>query len=291
MNREEIEVTDLNLENVENPEPNESKKKIDVRRVSLIAIGAICIGIALYGLYGIYKDYKTSDDVYEKAVEEFVQIKVPVDGEEGTEAPQGPWYEIATVDIEGLQAKYSDVVGWILFEDGSISYPVVQGVDNDQYLHTTYDGKEAKAGSIFLESTHSSDFSNTHTIIYGHNMRNLSMFGRLKYYRTKEGYYEGREYIQIFREDEILRYQIFSYQEVPIDSFVYQEYFTSARELSDRLLQRSLVNPGLEIEDDDRIITLSTCTGDDDHRFVVSAVLIETYNLTENALVEEEIKE
>ena len=295
MSNEEIKVTDLNVEEEagEVGENNSSKKPKNIVSILLILVGVLCVGIALYGLYGIYNDYKEADDIYSEAEEEFVQIHIP-EAEQSTEidgtevvVPKGPWYELATVDLKGLQKKYSDIVGWILFEDGLISYPVMQADNNDKYLYTTYNGKESKSGSIFMETTHSGDFSDTHTIIYGHNMKNLSMFGRLKHYKTKAGYYNGHEYFQIFRGDEILRYQIFSYQDVPIDSFVYQEYFTSAKELSNRLLKTSYINPGLKIEDDDKIITLSTCTADDDHRFVVSAVLIEKYSLTEKTLIED----
>ena len=291
MSNEEIKVTDLNTEEeVETVQTEETPKKKNIMSMVLICIGVLCIGVALYGLYGIYRDYKEADDIYQEAEEEFVHINLPTfdptdteDGEEYT----GPWYERVSVDIAGLQKKYPNVVGWIYFEDGLISYPVMQTDDNETYLHTTYDGRESKSGSIFVEASHSGDFSDTHTIIYGHNMKNLSMFGRLKHYKTQAGYYDGHEYFQIFCGDEILRYQIFSYQDVPIDSFVYQEYFTSAKELSNRLLKSSYINPGLEIEKNDKIITLSTCTADDEHRFVVSAVLVEKYSVSEQKLIED----
>ena len=266
----------------------EKKKKFNVMSWILTLVGVICIGVSVYGLYGIYKEYKTAIDRYAKLEEEFVQVYNSSDGNSLAEEDlQIPWYQLISVDLEGLQKKYPDIVGWIFFEDGLISYPVMQADDNDKYLYTTYDGKESKSGSIFMETTHSADFSDTHTIIYGHNMKNLSMFGRLKYYKTKSEYYDEHQYFQIFCGDEILRYQIFAYQEVGIDSFVYRESFTSARVLSNRLLANSMVNSGLNIEDDDKVITLSTCTVDDDHRFVVSAVLIEKYSLTDNVLIED----
>lgn len=263
--------------------------KNKIMRIFLMAIGGICIAVALYGLYGIYKDYKEADDIYNDVTDEFVEIHKPEDTTEidGTETVvKGPWYELASVNLSSLQKKNSDIVGWIFFEDGLISYPVLHTTDNETYLYKTYNGKESKAGSIFVEATHSGDFSDTHTIIYGHNMKNLSMFGRLKHYKTKAGYYDSHAYFQIFCGDEILRYQIFSYQDVSVESFVYQEYFTNAKELANRLLKTSYVNPGLDIEADDKIITLSTCTADDAHRLVVSAVLVEKYSITDKALIE-----
>lgn len=256
--------------------------KKDMKSVLLFFLGVVCIGISFCGLYGVYKDYKKAKDIYDDAQEEYVTIHAPVDttaGKNNTEEnlSKGPWYEMITVDITGLQKRYPDVVGWIFFEDGLISYPVMQAEDNETYLHTTYNGRPSKSGSIFMGANDSDDFSDTHTLIYGHNMKNLSMFGRLKHYKTKPGYDKEHAYFQIVRENEILRYQIFSYQDVAIDSFVYQENNLSAKELSNLLLKGSKVNPELNIEEDDKIITLSTCTADDNHRFVVSAVLIDKY--------------
>lgn len=276
-------------------------KKVNVMSLILILIGVVCIGVAGYGLFGIYMDYKVGDDIYNEAEDEYVQIHIPVEEPETdaegvlvteeleteSEEPKGPWYEMATVNVEGLQNKYSDVVGWMFFEDGLISYPVMHSYSNDTYLYTAYNGKESKGGSIFMEATDSGDFSDTHTIIYGHNMKNLSMFGRLKYYRQTNKYYYNHQYFQIFLKDEILRYQIFAYQEVPVDSFVYTENYSSAKELGNRLLENSIVKPGISIPEDGKIITLSTCTADDDHRFVVSAVLVERYSLTDKNLIEE----
>ena len=70
-----------------------------------------------------------------------------------------------------------DVVGWIYFENDDLSYPVLYSGDNDKYLRTTIDGSDATAGAIFIEGGNSPDFQDQNTIVYGHNMRNLSMFG------------------------------------------------------------------------------------------------------------------
>lgn len=278
-----------------NIEKNE--EKIGIMSIVFVLIGVICIGAAGFGLYGIYKDYKVGTDIYNQAEEEFVQIHTPVvepdkDVEpdesetmgtesEETEGTNGPWYEMATVDVEGLQNRYPDVVGWLFFEDGLISYPIMHSFSNNTYLYTAYNGTESIGGSIFVEATNSGDFSDTHTIIYGHNMKNLSMFGRLKYYRWDNGYYNDHQYFQVFRNNEILRYRIFAYQEVSVESFVYSGNFASAKEWGNNLLKNSIVKPDVAIPQDGKIVTLSTCTGDDDHRFVVSAVLVERYSLLE----------
>ena len=293
----ETEASETEVSETEAPQ----KKKNNIVSTLLILVGLICMVVSICGLYGIYREYKEAADIYKEAENKYVQkyeqeneALTEIDTEFATEelgteieVPKVPWYQLATVDLKALQQDYAEIVGWIFFEDGLISYPVMQAEDNDKYLHTTYNGKESKSGSIYVDATNSGDFSDTHTIIYGHNMKNLSMFGRLKHYKTQAGYYFGHEYFQIFCGDEILRYQIFAYRDVEVGSSVYEETYTSARLLSYELLRASYVNPKLDIEDDDKIITLSTCTADEEHRFIVSAVLVERYNVVDGTLTVE----
>lgn len=304
MNEKEFKVTN-SMEDVEDfNEPSEAsanpqKGKFNFVSVLLILVGVICIGVSVWGIGGIIMEYQKAANKYDDIENEFVtsngNTNAVVPSTENTEVVIGTeidqnqemvvvpvaWYEMISVDLAGMQKKYPDIKGWIFFENEDISYPVVKGASNDTYLRATYDGKKATAGSIFIGEPHSSNFNDTHTILYGHNMRNLSMFGKLKYYRTQKGYYETHQYFQIFRDNEVRRYQIFAYQEVPTDSFVYTQTFNSGRTLANRLLADSLIKPDITIKDSDKIITLSTCTTDDDERFVVSAVLVDTYTFEE----------
>lgn len=310
MSKIDLEVTDLNQEEPVEEEivvekTPKKRRKQDLISFILVGIGVICIGVALYGLYGIYKEYKKGQDIYNQVAEEFVQENLQGNGdlnniknEEATEneadsqiveptIPQGPWYEMISVDLEGLQSKYDEVVGWLFFENEDINYPIMHSeVDNEKYLTTAYNGAHSNVGSIYVSAANSGDFSDVHTIIYGHTLHDNTMLSRLKFYMTKSGYYDNHQYFQIFCGNEVLRYQIFAYQEVGIDSFIYREKFDSAKELSDRLLQTSKINPGLNIEDDDKIITFSTCVSDKAYRLVVSAVLVETYDRTEKTVTQ-----
>ena len=268
-----------------------AKTKLSPMSIVLIIIGVICIGVSVWGILGIVYEYKSAVDKYNKLEEEFVTVIVPSESTESendsTEDNSPKWYEMVAVDLAGLQKKYPDIVGWIFFENEDISYPVMHSNDNDKYLYHTYDGKESASGSIFIEATHSGNFTDIHTLVYGHNMYDMSMFAKLRYYKTKEGYYDDHKYFQIFSGNKIMRYQIFSCQEASVDSYVFQESFTSARVLSNKLAATSMINPRLNIKDRDKIVTLSTCTADDEHRFIVSAVLVGTYIITNDILIEE----
>lgn len=278
------------------------KEKILRNKMSilLVVVGVICIVVALNGLYGTYKEYKDAKDKYDQVEEEFVQKVEPesevipptetesesTESETTEEAPPKPWYEKIRVDLAGLQKKYAEVVGWIYFENDNISYPLMHTTDNIKYLRMAYDGSYSKAGSIFVEATHKGDFSEMHTIVYGHNQKDQNMFGRLMNYQKYKWYYKDRQYFQIFSGDKIYRYRIFAYQQITVDGFIFREVYPSADVLAQRLLKDSLRKTDIAVEKDDKIVTLCTCTDDTKDRFIVSAVLVETYDRTTGTLIE-----
>lgn len=244
--------------------------------ILFICVGILIMGIGLYGLWDIFSQYQEADEKHDVLEEQYVEKLEMPELQKKLELKQIEWYELAMVDVPALKEKYPNVVGWIFFENEEISYPIMQA-DNVIYVTTSYDGSYSSSGSIFLNETDSSDFSDMHTIIYGHNMKNLSMFGRLKFYYRKENYFESHKYFQIFTENEILRYEVFSYQEVPVDSEVYTKSWKSATELGNYLMARAMESSGKQIADEDQIITLSTCTGSDEYRFIVNGVLVDRY--------------
>ena len=95
-------------------------------------------------------------------------------------------YQPPEVDFEELQKMNSDVIGWIEVEAiPEISYPIVRGEDNDYYLHRTFKKANNSAGSIFVDYRNGQYFGDCNTIVYGHNMKNGSMFGKLKWLTEK----------------------------------------------------------------------------------------------------------
>ncbi|MDC7300787.1 class B sortase [Agathobacter ruminis] len=250
--------------------------------ILLILLGIIIIGVAAVQLIMIYLDYHKSNELYDNLesnyTTEYYQVKENVDSEKPLE-----WYEMIDVDFDGLREKNSDVSAWIFFENEEISYPILFSGDDEYYLRRALDRSHATAGSLFLEGMNKPDFSDYHSIIYGHNMRNLSMFGKLKYYHDDEKYYPDHMYFQICTKEMKYRYQIFAYETVdaydklytvpfgPTDD--YQEFIQHILDISER-------DTGLTPTKDDRIVTLSTCNDSvsgDDERFVVHGYLIDSY--------------
>ncbi len=215
-------------------------------------------------------------DVPPKAEDEASQEESP---EEEASWQEGDWQPQAEVceAVTLLKADNEDVIGWLDFEDMDLSYPIMQGEDDDEYLYHTFSKEYNSAGSIFMEALNHSDFSDSHTILYGHNMKNGTMFGKLKNYR-KEDFYEGNKYFTVYTEEEMYRYQVFAYYDISEYGDVYDIHFDSVEEFDQflgKMLKRSYYDTGVTVKTSDKVITLSTCSSEG-NRFVVNAVRVDS---------------
>lgn len=185
--------------------------------------------------------------------------------------------ELLSVDFDTLQSVNPDIQAWLYMSGSSIHYPVLQAEDNSTYLYRLADGSSNAHGSLFIDCRNAGDFSDWNTLIYGHNMKDGSMFGGLKKYR-KQAYYDAHPEMTLFTPEKTYRMEIFAAVTTDVSAAVYR--VPAAREERDELVQWAQRNSEIEcdvsIGTEDRIVTLSTCTGGDDDRFVVLAVLRET---------------
>lgn len=216
------------------------------------------------------------DFVAEESVEDAGSLQAP--SEEKEAVPKIVTEEQIMQAIRTLKEQNEDVIGWISFDNLDISYPIMQGVDNNEYLRHTFSKKYNKAGSIFMEAENTSDFEDCHTIIYGHNMKNLSMFGQLKYYKD-DGFYDEHQYFTIYTEENVYRYQIFAYYDISATGDVYAIGFAHDAvfgEFVNNMVTRSYYDTGVEVAESDKVITLSTCSTSEENRFVVNAKRVES---------------
>lgn len=231
-------------------------RKIISSIILIIAIGVFCY--SAYRLYGIYSEYKRGDDEYEE-VEKIAFASIEAKEE---------------IDLEALKKINDDVIGWIDFVTIPINYPVVKGEDNDFYLTHTFNKEENKSASIFADYMNKGDFTDKNTIIYGHNMKNKSMFGLLNNYKD-EDYYKSNPGFYIYDFTGKHYYEIFSCYTVEADGDIYQINFVSDEDFInyvDKAKSRSNYKTDVKIDETDKLILLSTCTTNDDYRFVVHAV-------------------
>ena len=256
----------------------------------LVALCVFCF--SMYQLVNIYLGYKKGVDEYHAVAEATtVQSSEPLEVVEEKKDEEGnliPEEELTVnppeVDFDALKAINDDVVGWLELEAiPSISYPIAQGEDNEYYLHRTIKKTYNFAGSVFIDSTNASDFSDCNTIIYGHNMKNGSMFAQLKKFTQDEETYKKSKYFWIFTPEKNYRYEIISAYTTGVNSDTYT-LFKGPGEEFEKYLEK--IRGYSEIRTDaegmnikDKIITLSTCTGNEATRYVVQGKRVDTLDV------------
>ena len=237
--------------------------KTRTRRV-LTAIQIVILVLVVAGVVWLVNKstgYSQAQQIYHEI--ETAYAFEPIDGDS------------SSIDFAALQEKYPDVKAWLKMDDVDISYPIVQGTDNEYYLHYDAAGNENIDGSIFMDYRNRS-LSDLHVLVYGHNMLDESMFGQLDEYMNEEFYRKGTGAFTIFTPEGSYRYQIFAVDIVdPMDD-VYQVGYQNPTVFAGfvkQLKANSMYDTGVEVSGGDHVVTLSTCSNED--RLVLSAKRIQ----------------
>lgn len=261
-----------NKNNTQKQPEQKKKKKGDVLLTIALIAAIVVFCYAAFNLYHIYTEYKKGTDEYNQ-IEEMAVTERDADSAEvaGPNAQLKPPIE---VDFDKLKSVNEDVVGWIYVDAlPDISYPIVKGKDNQTYLHQTYEKNYNFAGTIFVDYENSGDFSDCNTLVYGHNMKNGSMFGHLKKFREDDKLYKQDKYFWILTPERNYRYEIISAYTTGVNSDTYT-LFKGPGEEFEKYLETIKGYSEIQTDDTDltikdKIVTLSTCTGNESTRFVV----------------------
>lgn len=256
------------------------KKKKSIPFIVVLVVCIAVLVVSLWQLATIFIEYKKGSDEYDKLqsyvstepTEESDATGEDSESEDGTES-DAETEQIQRVAVSELKAQNSDTVGWIQIPNTEISYPLMHTSDDSYYLNHTFSKKLNSAGSIFMETLNSADFSDLHTIIYGHNMKNGSMFAGLKNY-SSASYLVAHPNVYIDLEDGTHAYQIFSVYEAEADSDSYTIGFAPDEvyeEYLKKIKDRSLYDTSVSVTKEDSVITLSTCTKHGEKRFLMHA--------------------
>ena len=249
----------------------EEKKR--QRWLNLVILASVCVIIfCLWNVFSIENQYQKAQKEYDDLRAEYVTPKTDTaEGGEDT-AQDTPGIQ---VNLEGLKKENPDVIGWLYYEGTAISYPVLQDDDNKYYIDHTYKGEKNSAGSIFLDAWNDGDFKDRNTFIYGHNMRNGTMFGSLKNVRNEDTV-KKYPFFWIFTEEGWNKYEIFSHHEAETADRSFTIHFQKKSEYAsflNDLKEKSEKKIDVKTDAADRIVTLSTCTSDGSVRFLVHGVL------------------
>jgi len=241
-------------------------------RLLLIILFAVLFLFSAWQVFSIFQAYQESQTSYD-ALEQYVSVgntevpevnSEPKDDTEPIETEPLELPDISAwpqVDFDELVKINSDIVGWIYIEGTDISYPVVQGTNNDYYLKHLFDRTYNSSGCIFLDYRCASNFSDRHSIIYGHHMKNETMFGGLMSYKD-QAFYEEHSVALLVTPTAYYKIQFFSGYVSDHSSNAWDLALDDAdhaawlRDIQEKSCFETEYAPVSE----DRIITLSTCT-------------------------------
>lgn len=243
--------------------------KEHVRKIVLAGSVILCLGGVAY-LISDHMNQDQNSDVYEQ-VQEQVQVLEPTVKEETP-------VEVS-IDFASLKKINKDIYAWIDIEDTNVHYPIVQSpTDDSYYLEHTIEGVKGYPGSIYTERVNAKDFSDFNTVIYGHDMKDGSMFKHLHKFEDPE-FFETHDTVTIYTEKEIKTYRI--YAAIVFDNRHLMYHFNND-DIEDRKAfiqaingarnMKNLYREGMTIDENSKLITMSTCiTGQPDKRYLVVA--------------------
>lgn len=260
------------------------KKKYAVKIFNIIFIAVFLF--SAFNIAKIYYDYNKADNTYNYLQQEYVkentgytQIQENEGNEpeqtEETEPPEGTKLPVK-IDFDSLSERNGDVIGWLYCPETAMNYPVAQGKDNNQYLRHDLDGNYIISGTIFADYRNAAPGEDTNYIIYGHNMRNATMFSILTKYKD-QSYYEQHPVMYYLTPDKNYKIELFAGLVVRRDDKIYlpdmpKDEFNT---LLEEYIEKSTFKTDIELNENDIIVTLSTCSYEFDHaRYILIGRLI-----------------
>ena len=243
-----------------------------------VILGFIIVIIIVLNLYAVYfmiernNDKKETLDMLE-VIDNNVDIKKD---EVNSDINDNKTIETVDLDLNNLKNINSDTVAYLKVESTNINYPVVKSNDNEYYLNHSFNKNKNQEGWIFLDYRNNINNLDNNTIIYGHNRLTGTMFGTLKNLLNKSYQESTNHYIYLTTENNSYVFEVFSTYIISNESYYLKTNFkndTEYLEFLNTLKFRSTYNFNIELNSNDKIITLSTCSGSND-RMVVHGKLI-----------------
>ncbi len=265
----------------------EKNRKLNKKTIyTVIGIAALTVALVCAVILGV-KQYRLwkSQQMYEKLAQSTTAQEVTsteeLQSEEGTtQALEGYKKEAVrlmtkygievpekNIDFDAMHREISeDIYAWIYIPNTHIDYPVFQHpTDNSYYLEHNIDGSEGYPGCIYTENYNAKDFSDPHTVIYGHNMRDTTMFSDLHLYEDEE-FFENNRYVYIYTEDMVYVYKIFAaYQTNNAHQLLNYDFSDKntvksyLENTASRMEEPKVYDEDTVFSEDDQILTLSTC--------------------------------
>lgn len=253
-----------------------SKERSDIIRRIILVISVGVFIFAAYNLINIFLAYHKADVIYDNiqqdVLDEDSHTKVVIgEDEQEVEIP-------FTYNHQALLNINSQGIGYIYIPSIDCRLPMVQGDDNDYYLTHTFNKEYSANGCLFEDYRINGGLSASQIIIYGHNMRNGAMFGKLKNYQDYSFWNNsGNDVLYIYTGNVIKEYKIFScyISEAISDTYTFNfPTLESMRDYAVNMKAKSMYDTGVDVSTATQVITLSTCTNDGEQRFIVHGMYV-----------------
>lgn len=191
-----------------NIQPSTRRMLLKFVMACLVLVMVLC-AVRLYQNYEQRKQARLDAERWASIAAETPEetTPAPIETEIETEPETTPY--VSPVNFEELSKVNPEIVGWLTIPGTKVDYPIVQTTDNETYLHKSFDGQDSKAGTIFLDSDSSSDFTGRNNIIYGHHMRDGSMFKDVVKFKEKD-YFDAHRDAYIYTPDRTIHLRLIS---------------------------------------------------------------------------------
>lgn len=250
-----------------------------MKKVIQNLIMILCIVTFAFFGYKIH-NYNKEEKKQEKLRDDLIESAIIKSGTESQVNDETQSSELPIeIDFNKLKSKNKDIVAWIYSEGTPINYPIAQSKDNDYYLRRLLDGTYNQNGTIFLDYRNNENFEDYNTIIYGHNMKNDAMFGTITNYEKQE-YFNEHKNMYLFTENKNFKIEIFAGYTTSSENDIYNfpKSIETNKEIIKTAKEKSTLKSDVEVNNDDKIITLSTCSYDfEDARYVLFGILKNIY--------------
>lgn len=239
------------------------KRILNIAIYLILFLILICSG---FKLYFWYKDKKNNDETTEQLKNNVKLEKIKKDNSNN---------EKYIVDFKKLKSENSDVVAYIKVNNTNIEYPIVKTSNNNFYLNHSFDKSKNSRGWIFADYKNKFDNTDKNIVIYGHNMRDESMFGSLKNILNEEWYNNSEnKNITFLTEKGNYIYKVFSIYKIESEDYYIKTNFKNDEDYEkflNTIKNRSIKNFDINLNINDKIITLSTCANNNKYRIVLHA--------------------
>jgi sortase B len=244
-----------------------------------VLVAALAVfGVSAYKIYSYMDEAKKESQSVNTLSDNAVRIYVNDNMETNNDDNDNEETLKLQVDFDYLKNENEDIKAWLYSPDTSINYPIAQSEDNDYYLHRLTDKTYNLAGTLFIDYRNNPDFSDFVTIVYGHNMKNGTMFGTLDNYKNQE-YYNEHPLMYLATPNQSYTLELIAgyVTDADSDAYIIPQTSDERDEFLKDVIKRSTFDSGISIDDvarDDRLVMLSTCSYEyENARFVAVGII------------------